>query len=71
VIPEFITKTLQDKTSDKNIIFGLDKYQLKSAGKCYFYMLCKRCEELLCQNGENDFETKFSSSGERVFFMAI
>lgn len=64
IIPEFIAKSLQDDPSERSIIFDPDKYKLKSAGECYFNMLCWRCEELLCQNGENDFKAKFPSSGE-------
>ena len=67
IIPEFIMKTLQGGENEHDIVFGLDKHKLKSAGGCYYYMLCERCEELLCQNGENDFKVKFPSSGEIEF----
>ena len=64
VIPEFIAKNYQDNASDRIFVFGLDKHLLKSAGECHYYMLCGRCEELLCQNGESDFKAKFPTSGE-------
>ena len=68
IIPEFILKSLQGGENERDFIFGLDKHKLKSVGECYYYMLCERCEELLCQNGENDFKVKFPSSGEIKYF---
>ena len=62
LIPEFIAKNYQEHASD--FVFGLDKHLLKSAGQCHYYMLCGRCEELLCQNGENDFKARFPTNDE-------
>lgn len=68
VWPEFIAKFFQDYSSDeKNFIFGLDKYQLKSAGMCTYWMLCSRCEELLSQNGESNFSNQFPTTGEITY----
>ena len=67
VWPKFITLSLQDDQSlddERSIIFGLDKHQLKSAGACTYWMFCARCEEILSQNGESDFKSKFPSEGE-------
>ena len=67
VWPKFIALSLQDDQSlddERNIIFGLDKHQLKSAGACTYWMFCARCEEILSQNGESDFKSKFPSEGE-------
>ena len=68
VWPKFILKLAKEGSpSDEKIqnrIFGLDKYQLKSVGQCTYWMLCSRCELLLSQNGENDFNTKFSTHEE-------
>lgn len=63
VFPKFFFK---EKPSDK-FIFGLDKYQIKSAGACHYWMLCETCEQVLSQNGENDFKTKFPTSGEITY----
>ncbi len=52
------------ETQNKDFVFGLDKYQLKSAGQCHYWMLCARCEQILSQNGESDFKTEFPTSGE-------
>lgn len=67
VIPRFIVNTMQERASDEDLVFGLDKHLLKSAGACHYHMLCGRCEELLSQNGESDFKTKFPSSGEIAY----
>ena len=64
VWPRFLFNVQPD---EKEFIFGLDKHQLKSVGQCTFWMLCARCEELLSQNGENDFKTKFPTSGEITY----
>lgn len=53
-----------DDSNEQDIIFGLDKYQFKSAGECIYWMLCERCEEILSQNGESAFKANFPSSGE-------
>jgi len=52
------------KTSrPKKFAFGLDKYQFKSAGECWFWMLCSHCEEIITQNAENDFSLMFPKDG--------
>jgi hypothetical protein len=69
VWPNFIAQ-LSDETfaaNEKEFIFGLDKHMFKSAGQCTYWMLCGRCEQLLSQNGENDFRTKFPTSGEVAY----
>ena len=67
VTPKFIVDIYQGKSSDQDLIFGLDEHQLKSAGQCYYYMLCGRCEQLMTQNGESDFKANFPSSGEITY----
>ena len=65
VWPKFMALSLQEQSSDeRNIVFGLDKHQLKSAGACTYWMFCARCEQILSQNGENDFKSKFPTEGE-------
>ena len=63
--PEFL---IRDATADlvgeegkmaQVLVFGLDKYRMKSAGECWFWMLCRKCEESLSQNAEMDFAQKF------------
>lgn len=49
--------------SSKNFMFGLDKHQFKSAGECWFWMLCGHCEESITQNAENDFSQHFPKDG--------
>lgn len=53
----------EDDKDDKLFLFGLNKHQLKSAGECWFWLCCKRCESIMTQNAENDFSQLFSSSG--------
>jgi len=45
--------------SSKRFTFGLEKHHLKSAGECWFWMLCGQCEEIMSQNAENDFSVHF------------
>ena len=47
----------------QHFIFGLDKYQMKSAGECWMWLCCKRCECIMTQNAENEFSLHFPSSG--------
>ena len=47
----------------KKYAFGLDKYQFKSAGECWFWMFCSHCEETITQNAENDFSLLFPKDG--------
>ena len=53
----------QEGIREKMFLFGLDKYQLKSAGECWLWLCCKRCEGIMTQNAENDFSQLFPSSG--------
>lgn len=45
--------------SSKKFTFGLEKHKIKSAGECWFWMLCGHCEEIMSQNAENDFSVHF------------
>lgn len=56
-------KAQQEDSSKKVFTFGLDKYQMKSAGECWLWLCCSRCEEIMTQNAENDFSLLFPSSG--------
>ena len=67
--PNFILKDPDKSSADRNNIFGLHKHILKSSGMCTYQMLCERCEELLSQNGENDFKREFPSSGDITYSM--
>lgn len=69
--PEFILKAskLSKLTSkvQSDYIFGVNKLKLKSVGQCTIKMLCKDCEQILSQNGENQFKQNFTeeiNSGE-------
>ena len=66
IIPEsFLRNTIKHKqvSSKKPLLFGLDKYQLKSAGDCWLWLCCRRCELTMSQNAENDFCRLFPCSG--------
>ena len=52
------------KVNIKPFLFGLDKHQMKSAGECWLWMCCKKCEEIMTQNAENHFSRLFPTSGE-------
>ena len=65
--PKFVLKDLEELPEDKEYVFGTDKQKLKSSGGCIYRMLCERCEELLSQNGENDFKKGFPASGEITY----
>lgn len=55
-----ISRTQTDiSESSKKFTFGLEKHQIKSAGECWFWMLCGHCEEIMSQNAENDFSVHF------------
>lgn len=45
--------------SAKKFTFGLEKHKIKSAGECWFWMLCGHCEEIMSQNAESDFSVHF------------
>lgn len=45
--------------SSKKFTFGLEKHKIKSAGECWFWMLCGYCEEIMSQNAESDFSINF------------
>lgn len=51
----------------KPFMFGQDKYRMKSEGECWYWMLCQRCEEITCQNAENEFCQQFKCSGEIAY----
>ena len=55
------------KSKSKVIIFGMDKYQLKSSGECWYWLLCKKCEELISQNAENEFSKAFVQQAEVAY----
>lgn len=48
---------------EKKIIFGQNKHLVKSAGECWFWMCCERCEGIMTQNAENQFSQLFPSTG--------
>lgn len=54
---------LGSSKASKHFMFGLDKHQFKSAGECWFWMLCSHCEETITQNAENDFSQLFPKDG--------
>ena len=60
--PNFVAKS-QTTSSDEKFVFGLDSYQLKTASMLTFWMLCERCECILSQNGEDEFNRNFPKSG--------
>ena len=49
-----IYKAEYDGTT-RPFLFGEDVYQPKSSSKCTFNMFCHRCEEILSQNGEDQY----------------
>ena len=71
VWPKFTLQQMSDSKANildtsrasKNFMFGLDKHQFKSAGECWFWMLCSHCEEAITQNAENDFSQLFPKDG--------
>ena len=67
VWPKFIIKRNESLSKPPEFIFGLDKSNLKSNIKCYFWMLCGRCEQILSQNGEREFDDKFPTSGKITY----
>lgn len=52
-----------EKVNIKPFLFGLDKHQMKSAGECWLWMCCKKCEEKMSQNAENYFSKLFPTYG--------
>ena len=46
-------------SSSKKFSFGLEKHKIKSAGECWFWMLCGHCEEIMSKSAENDFSVYF------------
>lgn len=59
--PEFVIKASRFASNLQNdYIFGVNKLKLKSVGQCTIQMLCKDCEQVLSQNGENQFGQNFS-----------
>lgn len=52
-----------EKANIKPFLFGLDKHQMKSAGECWLWMCCKKCEERMSQNAENYFSKQFPTNG--------
>ena len=71
IFPKFQLSRVEDHiierddldNTQKFFVFGLDKHQLKSAGECWLWLCCKRCEGIMTQNAENDFSECFPSSG--------
>ena len=53
------TEMSNNTESSKKFTFGLEKHKIKSAGECWFWMLCGHCEEIMSQNAENDFSIHF------------
>ena len=51
--------------SNKPFLFGLHHSEPKSGRECTFYMFCPACEELLSQNGEEQFAKLLDSLQER------
>ena len=50
---------LSNTQGSKKFSFGLEKHKIKSAGECWFWMLCSQCEETMSQNAESDFSVYF------------
>ena len=73
--PEFLHREVfksqlpVESHKSKLFVFGMDKYQLKSAGECWYWMLCRKCEELISQNAESHFSKTFLhvESGEIAY----
>lgn len=71
IFPKFQLSQVEDSVlsredldkSQKLFVFGLDKHQMKSAGECWLWLCCKRCEGIMTQNAENEFSLHFPSSG--------
>ena len=57
-------KKSSEKVNIKPFLFGLDKHQMKSAGECWLWMCCKKCEERMSQNAENYFSKLFPTHGK-------
>ena len=53
------TEMSNNRKSSKKFTFGFEKHKIKSAGECWFWMLCGHCEEIMSQNAENDFSIHF------------
>ncbi len=65
IFPRFQLSRMEEKmNSSKSFIFGLDKHQMKSAGECWLWLCCKRCEGIMTQNAENEFSQLFPPSGQ-------
>ena len=52
-------KEMSNTEGSKKFSFGLEKHKIKSAGECWFWMLCGHCEEIMSKNAENDFSIYF------------
>ena len=62
VFPESAIKqrlSSQQSISKSLFAFGPHEYDLKSAGECWLWMLCKRCELIMTQTAEEDFLLQF------------
>lgn len=44
--------------------FGAHEDQFRSAGECWFWMLCKRCELIMTQAAEDDFLLRFPHNAD-------
>jgi len=61
VFPRF---QLEQSGGSKSIFgHGHDLHQLKSAKECWIWLCCRRCEGIMTQNAENEFSTRFPSTG--------
>ena len=58
------TTETPNKSNVKPFLFGLNKHQMKSAGDCWLWMCCKKCEGIMTQNAENYFSRLFPPNGE-------
>lgn len=63
--PESIIKQVSERKFGnkhaKNIMFGSEKNLLRSPGGVTYWMLCRKCEELFSQNGEEEYMSQFCS----------
>ena len=55
------------ETNIKPFLFGLDKHQMKSAGDCWLWMCCQKCEAIMTQNAENYFSRLFPNSDKTEY----
>ena len=63
VFPRFLFDHSDGDPKEKIYVFGQNKHRLKSAGECWVWLCCRRCESIMTQNAESEFSKRFRSSG--------